>query len=101
MALTSASALAQLLADLLYRGMLDLVEDRLGLMPAVDGGGAIAERVVAVAEAVEASGHVEAVSRMPGEPDGLPVSLDRLRVLPQSLMGAKATPVTSPDSSAG
>ena len=69
---------AELGADLIAVGVVDLLEDPHRPGPGLAGRGKIARAAVDVAEAAERVGLVEPVGELPGEPDGPFVARDGL-----------------------
>src|SRR5579859_1111673 len=72
---------AELGADLIVVGVVDLLEDPQSLGPGPAGRGEIASAAVGVAEAVERVGLVGPVGILPGEVKGALVAGDGLRVV--------------------
>jgi hypothetical protein len=72
-------------------GVLQVLEDHLGLFPGVAGGVAVAGGVVRVAEAGEGAGLLVAVPERAEEIEGLAVALDGLSVVAEVLVGVAET----------
>jgi hypothetical protein len=85
--------LAELGADLVAVGVVDLAEDPQGFAPGPVGGRGVARAVVDVTEAAERIGLVEPVGEVTGQRDGPLVACDRFGVVATLMVGvAEAVP---------